>query len=42
MVERTDQTYQLTFNDMPLYFYAQDTKPGETSGQNVNDLSDRI
>jgi predicted lipoprotein with Yx(FWY)xxD motif len=27
--------YQVTFNDMPLYFYAQDAKTGDTNGQGI-------
>lgn len=32
---RKDGTFQLTYNKQPLYFYAKDTKPGDTTGQGV-------
>jgi LPXTG-motif cell wall-anchored protein len=32
---RKDGTQQVTYNGMPLYYFAQDTKPGDTNGQNV-------
>ncbi|MFI8414248.1 hypothetical protein ACIGB6_17460 [Paeniglutamicibacter gangotriensis] len=28
----------LTLNGMPLYYFAQDTKPGDVTGQGVNDV----
>jgi LPXTG-motif cell wall-anchored protein len=31
---RRDNTQQVTYNGMPLYHYAQDTKAGDTNGQN--------
>lgn len=33
--ERTDGTKQITYNGVPLYFWIKDTKPGDTTGQNV-------
>ena len=33
--QRKDGTLQVTYNGMPLYYYAKDTKPGDTIGQNV-------
>jgi len=33
VTERTDNTYQVTANGMPLYFYAGDSVPGDTNGQ---------
>ncbi len=33
--ERTDGTYQVVYNGWPLYLWAKDTKPGDTTGQNV-------
>ncbi len=32
---RTDGGLQVTYNGMPLYFWAKDQKPGDTTGQNV-------
>ena len=32
---RTDGNSQLTYNRMPLYYWAKDQKPGDTTGQNV-------
>lgn len=36
--ERTDGTVQVTYNDHPLYYFAQDTEPGDTEGQGVQDV----
>jgi predicted lipoprotein with Yx(FWY)xxD motif len=33
---RADGSAQMTYNGMPLYFYASDTKSGDTTGQGVN------
>ncbi len=33
---RSDGTIQVTYNDHPLYRFASDTKPGDTTGQGVN------
>jgi predicted lipoprotein with Yx(FWY)xxD motif len=33
---RADGTAQLTYNGMPLYFWKNDMKPGDTTGQNFN------
>lgn len=38
VIERKDGTYQVTYNDMPLYHYAPDTKPGDTMGQGVGNV----
>jgi predicted lipoprotein with Yx(FWY)xxD motif len=32
---RDDGTVQVTYNDLPLYYFANDAKPGDTVGQNV-------
>jgi predicted lipoprotein with Yx(FWY)xxD motif len=32
---RTDGGLQVTYNGMPLYYWAKDQKPGDTTGQNV-------
>ncbi|MBU6447507.1 hypothetical protein KGQ24_01535 [Patescibacteria group bacterium] len=37
-ITRADGTTQLTYNDKPLYFYAKDSKPGDTTGQNVGGI----
>jgi predicted lipoprotein with Yx(FWY)xxD motif len=33
--QRTDGSLQVTYNGMPLYFWAKDQKPGDATGQNV-------
>ena len=33
---RKDGTVQVTYNGHPLYYFAGDTKPGDTTGQNIN------
>jgi predicted lipoprotein with Yx(FWY)xxD motif len=38
VIERKDGTYQVTYNKMPLYYYAEDAKPGDTKGENVREL----
>lgn len=35
---RTDGSTQATYNGWPLYYFKQDTKPGEVKGQDVNDV----
>lgn len=37
-IERQDDTYQVTYNGMPLYRYAGDSKPGDTNGQGFGGL----
>lgn len=35
VTKRADGSRQLTYNGWPVYFWAKDTKPGETTGQGV-------
>jgi len=37
-IDRTDGTKQVTYNDIPLYYFAGDSKPGDTNGQEVGDV----
>lgn len=34
-ITRADGSAQLTYKGIPLYFWKSDTKPGDTTGQNV-------
>ena len=34
--KRTDGSTEVTYNGHPLYYFAGDTKPGETTGQAIN------
>jgi predicted lipoprotein with Yx(FWY)xxD motif len=34
--KRTDGTAEVTYNGHPLYYFASDTKPGDTTGQAIN------
>ena len=36
--EREDGALQVTYNEMPLYYYADDAEPGDTNGQGVGDV----
>lgn len=36
VVNRTDGTLQVTANGMPLYYYIEDTEPGEINGQAIS------
>ncbi|MFJ2633867.1 hypothetical protein ACIO6U_18260 [Streptomyces sp. NPDC087422] len=35
---RSDHSTQVTYNGHPLYYFAKDTKPGETNGQGLNEF----
>jgi predicted lipoprotein with Yx(FWY)xxD motif len=37
-IDSPDGRKQLTLNGMPLYYYAEDTLPGDVLGQGVNDV----
>jgi predicted lipoprotein with Yx(FWY)xxD motif len=37
-IERKDDTYQVTYNGMPLYRYARDAKAGDVNGQGLGGL----
>lgn len=37
-IEREDGTVQATYDDWPLYYFAQDTAPGDVTGQGANDV----
>jgi predicted lipoprotein with Yx(FWY)xxD motif len=34
--KRTEGTTEVTYNGHPLYYFASDTKPGDTTGQDIN------
>ncbi len=34
-ITRSDGSMQLTYNNQPLYYYAKDSKPADTTGQGV-------
>jgi predicted lipoprotein with Yx(FWY)xxD motif len=35
---RTDGSVQVTYNDMPLYYFANDSAPGDATGDGVGDV----
>jgi predicted lipoprotein with Yx(FWY)xxD motif len=37
-IDRTDGSQQMTYNDIPLYYFAKDAAPGDTNGQDVGDV----
>jgi predicted lipoprotein with Yx(FWY)xxD motif len=37
-IERADGSIQVTYNGMPLYFFAEDVAPGDTNGQGAGDV----
>jgi LPXTG-motif cell wall-anchored protein len=38
VTERTDGAYQVTANDLPLYYWYKDVNPGDATGQAVGDV----
>jgi predicted lipoprotein with Yx(FWY)xxD motif len=38
VIEREDGSRQVTYNGMPLYFFAEDEAPGDTNGQGRGDV----
>ncbi len=38
VTERTDGTLQVTYDDMPLYYWIRDVVPGDATGQNVGEV----
>jgi predicted lipoprotein with Yx(FWY)xxD motif len=38
IINRTDGLRQVTYNDMPLYYWSNDKAPGETTGNGVNGI----
>lgn len=38
LTERTDGTTQWAYGGMPLYLWIKDTKPGEATGDGVNEV----
>ena len=36
--ERTDGTTQVSYNDLPLYYFSGDEAAGDTNGQGLNDV----
>jgi predicted lipoprotein with Yx(FWY)xxD motif len=39
-IKRPDGSLQVTYRGLPLYFYAGDTKPGDTNGEAVNGFTE--
>lgn len=37
-IVRDDGSAQVTYKGLPLYYYAKDVKPGDTTGQGVGDV----
>lgn len=38
LIDTPDGQQQVTLNGMPIYYWAQDKAPGDTTGQGVNDV----
>lgn len=38
IVERDDHTYMVAYNDVPLYYFQKDTKPGDVLGEGVQNV----
>lgn len=38
VIERKDGTYQVTYNDMPLYYFFKDKNPGDANGQGIKGI----
>ncbi len=38
LIDRADGSYQVTYNDMPLYFYSGDKMSGDIKGQAVGNV----
>lgn len=38
LIDRTDGTKQVAYNDIPLYLFAADKAAGDTNGQDVGDV----
>jgi predicted lipoprotein with Yx(FWY)xxD motif len=38
VITRQDGSLQVTYNGLPLYFFASDSNPGDTNGQEVGDV----
>jgi predicted lipoprotein with Yx(FWY)xxD motif len=36
--KRTDGTMEVTYNGWPLYYWVNDKKPGDTTGENVQNV----
>ena len=38
VITRQDGSLQVTYNSLPLYYFASDSQPGDTNGQDVGDV----
>jgi len=38
LIETPDGMHQVTLNGMPIYYWAKDKSPGDTTGQDVNEV----